>query len=61
MPNENQEKAVFGKYGLHKDSNDNGFRLIGLANTLNWQYKFSAQEYPFNYMEVTRWQNNIFN
>jgi len=35
MPNENQEKTVLGKYGLHKDSNDNGLRLIGLANTLN--------------------------
>ena len=35
MPNENQEQAVLGKYGLHKDGNDNGLRLIGLANTLN--------------------------
>jgi len=35
MPNENQEKAVLGKYGLHKNSNDNGLRLIGLANMQN--------------------------
>jgi hypothetical protein len=33
MPKENQEKAVLGKYGLH--SNDNGLRLIGLANMQN--------------------------
>jgi hypothetical protein len=35
MPNENQEQAVLGKYGPHKDSNDNGLRLTGLANMLN--------------------------
>jgi hypothetical protein len=35
MPNENQEKGVLGKYGLHKESNDNELRLIGPANTLN--------------------------
>jgi hypothetical protein len=32
---EDPESAVVGKYGLHKVSNDNGLRLIGLANALN--------------------------
>jgi endonuclease/exonuclease/phosphatase family metal-dependent hydrolase len=32
---EDQESAVVGKYGLHKESNDNELRLIGLANALN--------------------------
>jgi hypothetical protein len=35
MPNENQEKAEVGKYGLHKDSYDNGLGINALANTLN--------------------------
>jgi len=25
------------------------------------EIKFPAQEYPFSYMEVTRWQNDILN
>jgi endonuclease/exonuclease/phosphatase family metal-dependent hydrolase len=32
---EDPESAVVGKYGLHKESNDNGLRLTGLANALN--------------------------
>jgi hypothetical protein len=30
-----QERALVGKYSLHKDSNDSEFRLIGLGSALN--------------------------
>jgi hypothetical protein len=32
---ENQDRMVVGRYSLHKGSNDNGLRLIGLAAALN--------------------------
>jgi hypothetical protein len=32
---EDQESAVVRKYGLRKESSDNGLRLIGLANAFN--------------------------
>jgi exonuclease III len=32
---EDPENAVVGKYGLHKESKNNGPRLTGLANALN--------------------------
>jgi hypothetical protein len=57
MPNENQKKAVLGKYGLHKNSYDNGLRLIGLANTLN--VVFSRTTFLHKNIHSTVWRSPV--
>jgi hypothetical protein len=44
-----------GKYGLHKESNDNGLRLIGLANALNMV--IGSTTFPHKNIHLTTWRS----
>jgi hypothetical protein len=44
-----------GKYGLHKESNDNGLRLIGLANALNMM--IVSTTFPHKNTHLTTWRS----
>jgi hypothetical protein len=45
-----------GKYGLHTDSNDNGLRLIGLANALNMA--FGSTTFLHKNIHLTIWKSS---
>jgi len=44
-----------GKYGLHKESNGNGLRLIGLANALNTV--IGSTTFPHKNIHLTIWRS----
>lgn len=48
------ERAVVGKYGLHKQSSNNGVRLIGLANALNMVT--GSTTFPHKNICLTTWR-----
>jgi exonuclease III len=52
---ENQESAVVGKYGLHKERNDNGLRLVGLASALN--VVIGSTTFPHKNIHLTIWRS----
>jgi hypothetical protein len=52
---EDQESAAVGKYGLHKESNNNGLRLIGLANALNMV--IGSTTFPHKNIHLTTWRS----
>jgi exonuclease III len=52
---EDKESAVVGKYGLHKESNDNGLRLIGLANALNMV--IGSTTFPHKNIHLMTWRS----
>jgi hypothetical protein len=51
---EDEESAVVGKHSLHKKSNNNGLRLIGLANVLNMVI---GSTLPHKNIHLTTWRS----
>jgi hypothetical protein len=59
---EDQDRSAVGNCGLHKESNENGLRLIGLANALKMvigsrKYYIPTQKETFSNLEVPRQHN----
>jgi hypothetical protein len=50
-----QESAIVGKYGFHKESNDNVLRLIGLASALN--VVICSTTFPHKNIHLTAWRS----
>jgi hypothetical protein len=51
---ENQGRMVVGRYSLHKERNDNGLRLIGLAAALNMV--IGSTTFPHKNVHLATWR-----
>jgi hypothetical protein len=51
---ENQRRMVVGRYSFHKESNDNGLRLIGLAAALNMV--IGSTTFPHKNVHLATWR-----
>ena len=52
---EDQDNSVVGKYGIHKESNNNGIRLIGLASALNMV--IGSTTFPHKQIHLATWRS----
>jgi endonuclease/exonuclease/phosphatase family metal-dependent hydrolase len=52
---EDPESAIVGKYGLHKESNNNGLRLTGLANALSMV--IGSTTFPHKNIHLNTWRS----
>jgi hypothetical protein len=50
---ENQGRMVVSRYSLHKESNDNGLRIIGLAAALNMV--IGSTTFPHKNVHLAKW------
>jgi hypothetical protein len=55
---ENQGRMVVGRYSLHKESNDNGLRLIGLATAL--KMVIGSTTFPYKNVHLATWRTLSF-